>query len=111
MLVGATLLPDSDTKCILFAIDMTQQKQTEQALKRRERELELITDNMPALIAYVDREPRYRYVNQRYTEWFGKPREEIIGMQPGAIMGTAAYERHEAPCRGGTSRRAAAVRE
>jgi len=41
--------------------------------------LELIVDAVPALIAYVDREQRYGFVNRAYEEWYGRPRGEIPG--------------------------------
>ncbi len=33
--------------------------------------MRLITDSIPALIAYFDRDGVYRYINRGYQEWFG----------------------------------------
>ena len=41
--------------------------------------LRLITDNMPALISYIDRERRFRFNNATYSAWLGKPLDEITG--------------------------------
>jgi PAS domain S-box-containing protein len=57
-----------------------------------EQQLRLITDGMPALIAYVDRERRYQFVNKTYTEWFNLPREAVIGRVMWEILGEAAYD-------------------
>ncbi len=40
-------------------------------LRRSEAQMRLITDSIPALIAYVDRSRAYRYINKGYQLWFG----------------------------------------
>ena len=40
-------------------------------LRRREAQMRLITDSIPALIAYVDAGRTYRYINKGYQSWFG----------------------------------------
>ena len=40
-------------------------------LRRREAQMRLITDSIPALIAYVDADRTYRYINKGYQSWFG----------------------------------------
>ncbi|MBD3884129.1 PAS domain-containing protein [Phormidium tenue FACHB-886] len=60
--------------------------------KRAEAELRLITDTVPALIAYVDRDCRYRFVNQTFTSWFGQPVEQIIGQTVEAFVGESNYQ-------------------
>ncbi|MCC6790650.1 MAG: PAS domain-containing protein [Thermomicrobiales bacterium] len=44
-----------------------------------ERQLRLVADNLPALVSYVDTDYRYRFVNRRYAEWFGRPSSDMIG--------------------------------
>ncbi|MEY8689698.1 MAG: PAS-domain containing protein, partial [Leptothrix sp. (in: b-proteobacteria)] len=41
------------------------------SLRRSEEQLRLITDSIPALIAYFDSYRSYRYINRGYREWFG----------------------------------------
>jgi PAS domain S-box-containing protein len=72
--------------------DVTAQRQAEDARRRRERELQLIADHVPALVSYVGADTRYRYVNRRYEEWFGLPRSEIVGQSFLEILGGAASE-------------------
>lgn len=50
-----------------------------QAIQTAEAFLRNITDNLPVRIAYVDRDLKYRFVNERCCERLGRPREEIIG--------------------------------
>ncbi|MEA5501075.1 PAS domain S-box protein [Limnoraphis robusta] len=75
-----------------IAEDITERKQAEAALKQREEELRLITDAVPALIAYVDRDQRYRFVNRAYSDWFGHLPENIIGQHLAEFLGETAYQ-------------------
>ena len=34
--------------------------------------LEAMADALPMLIAYIDRDHRYRFNNRAYEEWFGR---------------------------------------
>lgn len=43
-----------------------------------ERQLRLVADNLPALVSYVDTDLRYRFVNRRYEEWFGRSSDQIL---------------------------------
>jgi PAS domain S-box-containing protein len=49
------------------------------ALRASEQHLRLVTDNVPALIGYIDADSRYVMLNKAYEAWHGFPREEIIG--------------------------------
>lgn len=51
--------------------------QVETALRQREAQLRLITDSLPVLISYVDRNYCYKFVNRGYEEWFQLPKEKI----------------------------------
>lgn len=45
----------------------------------REKQIALITDNIPDCIANIDKDQKYLFVNQRYADWYKKNKEEIIG--------------------------------
>jgi diguanylate cyclase (GGDEF)-like protein/PAS domain S-box-containing protein len=53
--------------------------------------LRTIADNVPALIAYVDTDLRYRFANERYREWFGVKSQDMIGKTVLESMGEAFY--------------------
>ena len=59
---------------------------------RAETNLELLTDALPALIAYIDSDGRYRFNNKAYEIWFGKPAEEMRGQHLSHVLGKEAYE-------------------
>lgn len=67
--------------------------QAEQELRQREAELRLITNTVPVLISFVDAEQRYRFNNQKYEEWFGKPASEVYGKYLWEVLGDKAYEK------------------
>ena len=62
-------------------------RQITAALQHSEAKLRLITDTIPAHVAYFDASWTYRYANKRYAEWFGwtsqgmvdRPIPEVIG--------------------------------
>jgi PAS domain S-box-containing protein len=60
-------------------------------LKRAETaamRLRLVADAVPALVAYVDREERYRFTNRAFMEWFG---QDVTGQTLRDVLGEAAY--------------------
>lgn len=64
----------------------------EEALKNSENQLRLITNAMPALISYVDKEHRYQFVNQAYMDWFGQPQETLRDKPVREVLGERAYQ-------------------
>jgi len=61
-----------------------------QVIESEER-LRTIADNVPALIAYLDTDLRYRFANDRYREWFGVRCDAMIGRTIPEAMGEAFY--------------------
>jgi PAS domain S-box-containing protein len=58
---------------------------------RRDTQLQFIVDAVPALIAYVDSEERYRFNNHAYEEWFQRPPSEVLGRTVREVVGEEAY--------------------
>ena len=61
------------------------------ALKHVEEQLQLITDSLPALIAYIDAGLRYQFVSLGYERWFGLSRAELRGTLVRDFQGDAAF--------------------
>ena len=72
-------------------LDITDKKATEDRILRSENELRVITDSVPALISYIDRDGRYRFVNRRYSEFFGMATDEIIGKTISELLGANVF--------------------
>lgn len=64
--------------CVM-AMDITTRKQAELRQAASERLLADITDNIPALVAYVDRDERCRFANARHLDWLGVDHRAMIG--------------------------------
>jgi diguanylate cyclase (GGDEF)-like protein/PAS domain S-box-containing protein len=64
-------------------------RQLEIALTDSERFLRQITDSVPIRMAYLDRESRFRFVNQAHCERFGKPLQDIVGRTREELLGRA----------------------
>ncbi|VVP82969.1 Sensor histidine kinase RcsC [Pseudomonas fluorescens] len=73
------------------ALDLTERKNTEQALRQSQTELQLIINAMPILISYVDREERFRLNNSAYLDWYGLTPQELYGKTVREVLGDAAY--------------------
>jgi PAS domain S-box-containing protein len=73
------------------ALDLTERKHTEQALRQSQTELQLIINAMPILISYVDHEERFRLNNAAYLDWYGLTPQELYGRTIRDVIGEEAY--------------------
>jgi diguanylate cyclase (GGDEF)-like protein/PAS domain S-box-containing protein len=64
---------------------------SEHLLRHSEEELRTITDNIPAMVAFVDRDMRYRFVNRNYERWLGVKPEEMLGRTALEVYGEKGY--------------------
>jgi len=64
-------------------------KQAQEALRASEGELRLIMDNVPARVAYIDRESRFRFLNRHNEEWLSESRKDLTGRKIGEVVGDA----------------------
>ena len=78
-LVSVESIPGKPRSLRGFMVDITERKQTQLLIEEKERQLRLVTDSLPVLIAYVDRDLRYEFTNRAYEEWFGMKAEEYKG--------------------------------
>jgi hypothetical protein len=73
------------------ALDLTERKHIEQALRQSQTELQLIINAMPILISYVDSEERFRLNNAAYLDWYGLTPQELYGRTIHEERGEEAY--------------------
>ncbi|WP_256230745.1 PAS domain-containing protein, partial [Variovorax sp. YR750] len=71
--------------------DISQAKAAERALRESEHRLRMVTDHLPALISYLDRDLRFRFVNKAHQDWFGIPTEQMLGMGLWKFYGEEAW--------------------
>ncbi|WP_321390097.1 PAS-domain containing protein [Emcibacter sp.] len=73
--------------------DITESKRIEQALKDSERSIRFYTDNVPALIAFIDRNLILKFANKAYLEWYGGDRKDaIIGCHINEFLAERDFE-------------------
>ena len=76
---------------IAFLHDITERKHVQARLAAGEQRLRAITDNLPVLISYIDREERLRFCNETFREWMGIDPAEAIGRPIAEVLGPELY--------------------
>ncbi|MGI9027087.1 MAG: diguanylate cyclase domain-containing protein [Burkholderiaceae bacterium] len=71
-----------------FTHDVTERKIAELQLAESEKRLVTITENLPAMICYVDATGRFRFANRGFEKWFLRPMNEIVGRTFAELMPT-----------------------
>jgi two-component system, cell cycle sensor histidine kinase and response regulator CckA len=74
-------------------MDITDRKHAEDALREREEFIRLITDNVPSLIAYIDKTMTYVFANDGYERWFSMKKEEIVGKKVEDLLDPETYKK------------------
>jgi PAS domain S-box-containing protein len=72
--------------------NVTEPKRIAEALRDSESQMRQIANAMPAFIAYVDADERFRFHNKAYHEYFQLTAEQIDGHTLREVLGDAAYE-------------------
>lgn len=78
-----------------MVLDITARKTAELQLYAKEKLLRGLTDHLPALVSYIDREERFQFNNQPYEKWLGKPLSEITGKHVREACGDEAYFKYK----------------
>jgi len=73
------------------ATDITDRVRAEEQSREAAAVLRLIADNVPAMIAYYDREVRLRYANRRHAEFYGYALEDKLGRHMREVIGEQAW--------------------
>ncbi len=84
-------LPDAILRAINEAQERRRLLQVENELRESHQRLRLITDSLPALIAYLDRDHHYRFANQAYMEWHGLDPEAMVGRHAREMVGEEGF--------------------
>jgi diguanylate cyclase (GGDEF)-like protein/PAS domain S-box-containing protein len=74
--------------------DVTERLDTVQRLRASEKRLRGITDNVPALIAYVDKERVLRFANRTMLDWAGRSEAEVLNRPLEELLSAAEYAAH-----------------
>ena len=90
------LIPDQDARGNVVGFyglvqDVTDLRDAHAKAEASEQRLRSITDNIPSMIAYIDRGRHYRFNSRYYESWVGRPLAEITGRHLRDVMGVDAY--------------------
>lgn len=66
-------------KLIKTFSDITRSHRYAESLKQSESRLRLITDNVPAMIAYIGADLKFQFTNKVYLDWYGREQGELYG--------------------------------
>jgi PAS domain S-box-containing protein len=73
-------------------LDNSERRRVEEELRASRDQLRLVTDNLPVVIAYMDREHRFRFVNRTAEHWYARPAVQILGQGFEGVFGREQYE-------------------
>lgn len=66
-----------------------------QALGQAQRFVKKVTDAIPGLVAYWDKDLCCRFANQAYKEWFGRDPAQLIGVSLRELLGEELFKMNE----------------
>jgi len=84
-------LPDAVVRAIQEAQERRRLLRVEAELHDSHQRLKLITDSLPALIAYFGHDHRYRFANNAYFEWHGLTPDALVGRHTREVIGEDAF--------------------
>ena len=70
---------ESGAFLVMYARDITERKQAQEALRRREAQLRTLVDTLPDLVWFKDPDNVYRECNRRAESFFGAAEKDIVG--------------------------------
>jgi PAS domain S-box-containing protein len=73
-------------------VDNSDRAAMEKRVKDSEGKLRRVTDAVPMLISYVDRQLIYRFANHAYERWFGMKPDDMIGKHIAPVIGQGPYK-------------------
>ena len=71
--------------------DITAVRQADQELRRSRQELQVIVDNLPAVIGSWGPDLRNRFANRQYQSWFGLSAAEVQGRHIREVLGEERF--------------------
>jgi PAS domain S-box-containing protein len=76
---------------LLILLNVRPLSRVDRQRSQGERRLRTVTENAPVLLANVDRQHRYVFVNGNYARQFGRTPEEVVGDRVPNVVGAGLY--------------------
>ena len=77
----------------MIGVDITERSETEHELLRQTATLRSMAEVIPALVAVVGTDWRYRFVNSAFERWIGTARDQVIGRRVQEVLPPAEFAR------------------
>ena len=92
----ANLIPDLDGDgrvrgVYAMTFDVSELSAARAAIATQEKRLRDITDNLPALVSYVDADERWGFANGTYRNWLGLDPLAMVGHPVAQVLGEERY--------------------
>ncbi len=71
--------------------DTSAAKLASAAMRSSEARMLSIADALPVMVAFIDRDHRYRFVNSRYEDHFGIDKSQLLGKSVAEVIGDDAF--------------------
>ena len=89
---AAPILVDGQVEGYVGSVDdITARREAEQSLAKSEQRLRTITDTLPALVAFIDAEQRFRFNNLAYERLYGVNRDSLKLQTISEFVGPEQY--------------------
>ena len=75
----------------VVSTDIDEIKRAQAEVEDKERQLRQVIDSVPTPMCYVDAEMRYRYVNDAFLQYIGKPAGEVLGTTVRELLGEERF--------------------
>jgi len=72
--------------------EINRRKKAEEAHRNSLELISLVTDGIPAHIAYISADQKFLYVNKSYAEWYGFTKEDLIGKKISDVYSDGYYQ-------------------
>lgn len=94
--IDVTYIPDFNADkqvrgWFVLSQDVTDRKLTGEALRESERQIRMITDNVPVFIAYTNRDERLQFANKMVEQWYARPATEMLGKAARDLVSAKTY--------------------
>lgn len=73
--------------------DLSERRRMEMDLREARERLQLVTDNTPVLLSYLDHDERFIFANRTYAEMIGLDPEGMVGRRAREVLGEKEYAR------------------
>jgi len=84
---------DGELHVLTAALDITERKRAETAIREQEEQFRLISDNLPALILQLDKNRCFQFVNKTAERWLARRKKDILGRHFAEILGAKSEEK------------------